>query len=123
MGSGSPGDVFLRIRVVPHKEFERKGNDLNCEVPVGLYTALLGGEVRVPTLGGAVRLRIPPETQAGSSFRLRGKGMPNLRDPQRFGDLYAKVRVILPRKLSEKEKELVRELASLWDGEESGGGQ
>jgi curved DNA-binding protein len=123
LGSGPPGDVFLRIKVVPHKVFKRKGDDLNCEVPVELYTALLGGEVRVPTLGGAVRLKIPPETQAGSSFRLRGKGMPSLRDPQRFGDLYAKVRVNLPRKLSEKEKELIRKLAGLRDGDGSARGQ
>jgi curved DNA-binding protein len=122
LGGGPPGDIFLRIRVVPHKVFKRKGDDLDCEVAVELYTALLGGEVRVPTLGGAVRLKIPPETQSGSSFRLRGKGLPSLRDPQQRGDLFAKVRVILPQKLSRQEKDLVRELARLRDGERAAGG-
>ena len=111
-GGGPSGDIFLRINVLPHKLFERKEDDLHCEVLVDLYTALLGGEVRVPTLEGAVQLRIPPETQAGRTFRLRGRGMPNLRNPTRSGDLYAKVKIALPQRLSEREKELFRELAA-----------
>jgi curved DNA-binding protein len=111
-GGAPSGDIFLRINVLPHKLFERKGDDLHCEVLVDLYTALLGGEVRVPTLEGAVQLRIPPETQAGRTFRLRERGMPNLRNPARIGDLYAKVKIALPQRLSEREKELFRELAA-----------
>ncbi len=113
IGGGSPGDVYLKIGILPHKNYEQKGDDLHCEIPVDLYTALLGGEVRVPTLGGAVQLKIPPETQSGRSFRLRERGMPNLRNPAQHGDLFAKVRVVLPQQLSEREKDLFRELAAL----------
>jgi curved DNA-binding protein len=112
-GGGPSGDIFLRINVLPHKLFERKEDDLHCEVLVDLYTALLGGEVRVPTLESAVQLRIPPETQAGRTFRLREQGMPSLRDPARRGDLYAKVKIALPQRLGKREKELFRELAAL----------
>jgi curved DNA-binding protein len=112
-GGGPPGDIFLVIEVLPHRAFERKGDDLHAEVPVELYTALLGGEVRVRTMEGPVQLKIPPETQSGRSFRLRGQGMPTLRAPDRHGDLYARVRVLLPQELSEREKELFQELAGL----------
>jgi curved DNA-binding protein len=116
-GIGSPtgarGDLYLRVEVKPHSTFERKEQDLYCEVPVDLYTAVLGGEVRVPTLDGAVALRIPPETQSGRTFRLQGLGMPHLHAPGQRGDLYVKVRVVLPQGLSEKEKDLFRELARL----------
>ncbi len=111
--SGGRGDLYLRVEVRPHSTFERKEQDLYCEVPVDLYTAVLGGEVRVPTLDGAVSLRIPPETQSGRTFRLQGLGMPNLHSPGQKGDLYVKVRVVLPQGLSEREKELFRELARL----------
>ena len=74
---------------------------------------MLGGEIKVPTLSGDVMLKIPPETQGGRAFRLRGKGMPNLRDPKRHGDLYARLSIKIPQKLSQREKELFRELASL----------
>ena len=111
--NGSRGDIYLRVEVQPHESFERKEQDLYSDVPVDLYTAVLGGEVRVPTLDGAVSLRIPPETQGGRTFRLQGLGMPNVRTPNQKGDLYVKVRVTVPQGLSEKEKELFRELARL----------
>jgi curved DNA-binding protein len=113
IGGGPRGDLYLKIKVLPHAVFERKGDDLYCEVDVDLYTALLGGEVRVPTLEGHVALRIPPETQAGRTFRLKGLGMPSLKNPSQRGDLYVKVRVKLPENLSEREKSLFRELANL----------
>jgi curved DNA-binding protein len=113
MGGGPAGDVFLRLRVLPHGTYERSGDDLSCEIPVDLYTALLGGEVWVPTFKGAVKLKIPPETQPGRSFRLRGRGMPALREPEKHGDLFAKVKIVLPQRLSEQEKELFRELVRL----------
>ncbi|MBC7337907.1 MAG: J domain-containing protein, partial [Clostridia bacterium] len=113
IGGGPRGDLFLKIKVLPHPIFERKGDDLYCEVDVDLYTALLGGEVRVPTLEGHVALRIPPETQAGRTFRLKGLGMPSLKNPSQRGDLYVKVRVKLPENLSDREKSLFRELANL----------
>lgn len=113
IAGGASGDLYLEVRVLPHSIFEREGDDLRCEVPVGLYTVALGGEVKLPTLSGDVMLKISPETQGGRTFRLRGKGMPNLRNPKKRGDLYAKLRVQVPQKLSQREKELFRELASL----------
>jgi curved DNA-binding protein len=113
IAGGASGDLYLEVKILPHFTFEREGDDLRCEVPVNLYTAVLGGEVKVPALGGDVMLNIPPETQGGRTFRLRGKGMPNLRNPQKRGDLYAKLRIQTPRKLNQREKELFRELASL----------
>ena len=110
---GASGDLYLEIVVLPHSVFERQGDDLHCEILVSLYSVVLGGEVRVPTPGGDVLLNIPPETQSGRTFRLRGKGMPNLRNPEKRGDLYAKLRVQTPQELNEREKELFRELASL----------
>lgn len=113
IGGGTSGDLYLEVKVLPHSVFERDGGDLRCEVPVSLYKAVLGGEVKVPTLSGDVMLKVPPETQGGRTFRLRGKGMPSLRHPQKHGDLYAKIRIQVPQKLSKREKELFRELASL----------
>lgn len=110
---GPRGDLYLRIQVLPHPNFERRDDDLHCEVAVDLFAALLGGEVHVPTLAGSVALRIPAGTQAGRTFRLAGQGMPRLRSPQEHGDLYAKIRVVLPEKLSEGEQKLVREWAAL----------
>jgi curved DNA-binding protein len=113
LGRGATGDLYLKVTVLPHKVFERQGDDLYCEVPVNLYAAILGGETNVPTLKGTVSLKIPPETQGGRTFRLKGQGMPQLRDSKKHGDLYAKVKVVLPKGLSAKEKELFRELAQM----------
>ena len=110
---GAKGDLYLRVKVAPHPRFRREGNDLHLEVPLDLYTALLGGEVRVPTLKGDIMLKIPPETQSGKTFRLRGQGMPDLKDPQKRGDLYAKVKVRLPQNLTPRERELFEELKRL----------
>jgi curved DNA-binding protein len=112
-GGGTKGDLYLRVRVLPHRSLERKGDDLHCELPVDLYTAILGGEVKVPTLKGGAMLRIPPETQGGKTFRLKGQGMPRLKDNEKRGDLYAKVRVKVPENLSERERELFTELAGM----------
>jgi curved DNA-binding protein len=109
---GAAGDVYLNIRVLPHATFERDGDDLFFNVSVDMYTAALGGEVRVPTLDGAVMLKIPPQTQSGRTLRLRGKGMPRLNDPNTRGDLYARIRLMLPEPLSERELEAFRELAA-----------
>jgi curved DNA-binding protein len=113
LGSAPAGDLLLDVKVSKHPVFTRQEDDLHCEVPVDLYTAVLGGEVRVSTLNDAVRLKIPPGTQPGSSFRLRGLGMPVLRAPGRHGDLYVRIQVTLPRDLGEREKELFEELAGL----------
>lgn len=113
LGAGAKGDLYLRVKLVPHRTFELRGDDLHCDVPVDIYVAILGGEVRVPTLKGGAMLKIPPETQGGKVFRLKGQGMPHLKDGQKRGDLYAKVKVMVPQDLSAKERELFTELASM----------
>src|SRR5437667_362988 len=115
-GGGPAGDLFLRVRVRPHPVFERNGEDLSLVLPVALDEALLGAEVTVPTLKGRVSLRIPPETQNGRTIRLAGQGMP--RSGGGHGDLYVTVKVVLPTKLSDKERDLVRELAASRAGED-----
>jgi curved DNA-binding protein len=113
-GIGGPaGDLFLVVKVMPHAAFERDGDDLRCELPIDLYTAVLGGDVIVRTVDGDVKLKIPPETQSGRTIRLAGQGMPHLRDPKTRGDLWVKVRVTIPQHLSKREQELFQELARL----------
>lgn len=112
-GGGQAGDLYLKVKVASDPRFERKGDNLYATVPVDLYTAVLGGEVRVPTLSGSVDLKIPPGSQNGQTFRLRGKGMPKLRKPKENGDLFAKIDVRLPNKLTAKQRELFEELRRL----------
>lgn len=113
LNGGAAGDLFARVQIAPHAIFERDGDDLRCEIPVQLYTALLGGEVTIPTLKSQLALKIPAETQAGKTFRLVGQGMPRLNQPTEFGDLYAQVRVVLPERLSPAERALFEQLAQL----------
>jgi len=116
VGGGSAGDVYLIVSVQPHPLFKRDGDDVTVAAPTPLYTALLGGEVLVPTLkGGQLALRVPPETQNGQRIRLGGQGMPRLNGTGR-GDLYAEITVQLPRSLSERERELLAQLAALRAG-------
>lgn len=111
-GGGPKGDLFLVISVMAHPTFERKGDDLYVDVSVPMTTALLGGEVQVPTLKSRVALKIPAETQNGRSIKLRGQGMPRLHG-EGYGDLYARVKVVLPTNLSDRERELLQEMARL----------
>ncbi len=103
---GPPGDLYVEIRVRPHKIFEREGANLSCEVPVSFATATLGGEVELPTLDGHVSLKIPAGTQSGKVFRLRGKGVATVRDPRK-GDLFAQVAVETPVHLTPEQKSLL----------------
>jgi molecular chaperone DnaJ len=113
MGRGGlRGDLYLVVKMLPSKTFERKGDNLYTEVPVPLLTAVLGGEVEVPTMKGKVALKIPAETQNGNVFRLTGKGMPHLGNNV-VGDLFARVKVVLPGRISAREKELFEQLRSL----------
>ncbi len=109
---GASGDLYLVVSVKPHRRFERRGDDLYEEVAVPLTVAVLGGEIQVPTLKGKLALKIPPETQNGRAFRLAGQGMPHLGNSA-YGDLLAKVSVILPTKLSEEERKLFERLGQL----------
>ena len=109
---GKKGDLYLVAKVLPHKLFERKGDDLYTEVSVPLATAILGGEVRLPTLKDNLSLKIPPETQNGRVFRMAGKGMPQLGN-SKYGNMFAKVKVVLPTNLTGEEKKLFERLRSL----------
>ena len=110
---GPAGDLYLNITVSPHPLFERTEDDLTTSVPVPLTVAVLGGEVQVPTPKGTrLALKIPPETQNGRIFRLTGQGMPRLGSSAR-GDLLAKVNVVLPTKLTDKQKDLFKQLGQL----------
>jgi curved DNA-binding protein len=104
------GDLIMTVAVQPHKEFEMDGNDLRTKVPVDLFAALLGGEVRVGTLQGTVALTIPPDTQNGKAFRLKGRGMPDVRDGKKRGDLLVEVMVELPVPLSVEARRLFETL-------------
>jgi DnaJ-class molecular chaperone len=90
---GRTGDLLLAVSIAPHPLFKREGNDLRLELPITLYEAVLGGKVRVPTLDGAVELAIPPCSNSGRTFRLRGKGFPA---KDGAGDLFASIRIMLP---------------------------
>ncbi|MFW2404881.1 MAG: molecular chaperone DnaJ [Gammaproteobacteria bacterium] len=103
---GPPGDLYVDIRVRPHEIFQREGADLSCEVPISFATAVLGGNVPVPTLDGEVSLKIPAETQSGKVFRIRGKGVRPVRS-HATGDLYCRVEVETPVKLNNQQKELL----------------
>jgi DnaJ-class molecular chaperone len=107
-GGAPAGDLYLRVRVKPHPLYQRDGDDLRMELPVALHEALLGAEVTVPTLKGRVSLRIPPETQNGRTIRLAGQGMP--RTTGGFGDLFVTVKVVLPTKLTDEDKECIRKI-------------
>ena len=113
VGPAGPGDLYLRVRVSNHEEFNRDGDNLKVTVPVDVTTAVLGGKVKVSTLGGPVNLTIPTGTQGGRTFRLKGKGMPRLRHEDQFGDLLAKVLIRVPDTLSEEEKKLYQQLARI----------
>jgi DnaJ-class molecular chaperone len=110
---GTAGDLYLRVRLRPHPTFERKGDDLHTTVTVPLTTAVLGGEVQVPTLEGPVGIKVPPATSAGQVFRLRGHGLPRLEAGGGRGDLLATLGVTVPKDLSSRERELFEELRRL----------
>lgn len=105
-----PGDLYLVVEVEPDTRFERDGDNLTVDVKVDMFTALLGGEAEVPTLTRPVKLKIPAGTQSGRKFRLSGKGMPVLNQPDRFGDLIARMLVTVPEKLTPEQRELVEQL-------------
>ena len=110
--SGPAGDLYLIINVLPNATFEREGDDLHIDVPVDIFTAIAGGETRISALERPLMLKIPPRTNAGKSFRLRGKGMPHLGDPKTRGDLFALIRLVLPDPLTDQEVNSIRELAA-----------
>lgn len=116
INGGPPGDLYVQVHLKPHTVFQRDGNDLHCEMPISFSTAALGGEIEIPTLDGAAKLRIPEETQSGKTFRLRGKGIKGVRSSA-HGDLLCHVVVETPVNLTERQKELLREFDETSRGE------
>ncbi len=115
-GGGGRGDLYLKITVLPNSRFERKGDDLYTTIQTPIYTAVLGGEVEVPTPRGTrLALKIPASTQNGRTFKLTGQGMPKLKQPDKRGDLYARIEVQLPTTLGEREKQLFDELQRIYN--------
>jgi molecular chaperone DnaJ len=104
---GPSGDLYVEIRIEPHKIFDREGSDLSCEVPISFATATMGGEVELPTLDGTVSLKVPAGTQSGKIFRLRGKGVTTVRD-HRTGDLFARVAIETPINLTPEQEGLLK---------------
>lgn len=110
---GPAGDLYLVITVQDHPTWQREGNNLRLRLPVDLYTLILGGQVAVSTIKGQVALKIPASTRAGQTIRLRGQGLPSLKNPKEFGDLLVEVQPVLPQDLQPREIELFRELAEM----------
>lgn len=111
---GPKGDIYLTLIIPPHPHFERREDDLYCNVPVELYTSVLGGKQLIITLKGNIRIDIPPVlVNNGKVLRLKGLGMPRFGKTNEFGDLYAKINIIVPKNLSEKEIKLFKELQQI----------
>jgi len=110
-GGGRPGDLYLKIEIEPHPVFTLKGRDLYMDVPVAPWEAVLGAEINVETLSGAITLKVPQGTQCGQKLRIRGRGMPNPKGPP--GDLYAVIMIRVPTKPSPKERELMEQLRQI----------
>ena len=111
---GPPGDLYLAVQVAPHETFVREGNDFHVVVPIGVHEAALGAKIEVPAPDGTARLRVPPGTQTGQRFHIRGRGAPSPRNGER-GDLVVEVRLVLPKVLDERSKELLREFGRIND--------
>ena len=112
VNGGPPGDLYVQIHLKPHAVFQRDHDELHCEMPLGFAAAALGGEIEIPTLEGVARLKIPPETQTGKVFRLRGKGIKGVRSHS-HGDLLCHVVVETPVNLTDRQKELLQEFEAI----------
>ncbi|MFA6598205.1 MAG: J domain-containing protein [Ignavibacteriaceae bacterium] len=113
IGGGPNGDLYLIVKIAPHSEFHRNGNDLYRNLPVELYTAILGGKTEIKTLKGKVTVNIPKGTPNGKELRLRGLGMPIYEKKNEFGNLLVKINIFLPENLSEEEIDLFKKLVVL----------
>jgi len=116
VNGGPPGDLYVQVHIKPHPMFQRDHDDLHCEMPVSFATAALGGDIEIPTLDGTARIRVPAESQSGKTFRLRGKGIKGVRS-EAPGDLFCHVVVETPVKLTDRQKELLREFETISQGD------
>jgi molecular chaperone DnaJ len=112
VNGGPPGDLYVVIHMKAHPVFQRDHNDLHCEMPISITTAALGGEIEIPTLDGYAKIKVPPETQTGKVFRLRGKGIKGVRATS-HGDLLCHMVVETPVNLTARQKELLQELETI----------
>ncbi|MEL6671770.1 MAG: J domain-containing protein [Bacteroidota bacterium] len=112
--NGAPaGDMLLKVGIKPHQKFQRKEDDIYLELPIDLYTAVLGKKVKFPSLKGPLQVSIPPGTQPDEKLKLKGLGMPSFDQPDTFGDLYLQIKVQIPKKLSKKARSLFEQLDDL----------
>ena len=111
---GPSGDLYLIVNVANHKFFTRKGDDLYCDIPVTIKEALYGGKIDIPTFDGKVMVKLPARTQTGKTLRLKGKGMPRLKGGG-YGNLYAKIKIVLPEKLTSEQRKHLEEFAKSYD--------
>ena len=109
---GRAGDLYIAVQVEAHQMFRREGDDFHIVVPIAVHEAALGAKINVPAPDGQAKLRVPPGTQTGQRFRVRGRGAPSPRDGER-GDLIAEVKIMLPKLLDERSKELLREFGRI----------
>jgi molecular chaperone DnaJ len=109
---GPAGDLYVVIHVQDHPFFQREGNDLFCEIPISFPTLALGGEITIPTLEGSEPFKVPDGTQTGTTFRLRGRGMPDVTGRESRGDLHVTVKAVTPKKLTREQKKLLDQLAA-----------
>lgn len=116
VNGGPAGDLYVVFNVKTHEFFERDGDDIYCEMPLTFAQVALGDEIEVPTLNGKVKLKVPAGTQTGTNFRLRGKGVPNVHGRGQ-GDQHVKIRVVTPKNLTDKEKDIIREFAQMSGGQ------
>lgn len=110
--NGRSGNLYLNVKIIPHPEFERKGSDIYMDLPISFTEAILGAKIDVPTLDGVVTLTIPPGTQSGQVLRLQGKGLPVLNSAVR-GDQYVRIKIMVPRNIDRRTRELIEELERL----------
>ncbi len=113
INNGPNGDLYITVHVSEHPHYKRKEDDLYCDIPVDLYTAILGGQIHVNTIGNPIKISIGKETENGKILRLKGKGMPRYDKDNNYGDMYAKVNIKLPKNLTPKEIELFKELSTI----------
>jgi curved DNA-binding protein len=113
LNGGPKGDLYIRFLIKNHSKFKRSINNLYTTVDIDLYLAILGGNITIDTFDGKVKLKVSPETQTGTKVKLKGKGFPVYKKEGEFGDLYITYNVILPTKLTAKEKELFKQLINL----------
>jgi curved DNA-binding protein len=114
IGGGKRGDLYLILKIATHPRYERRGDDLHIKIPVDLYTMVLGGEIRVPAMGGkTINLKVPANSQNGKLHRIGNQGMPRLRAPETRGDLFVALEVQLPAQISQRERDLFEQLRTM----------